>query len=98
VNYRSPQALAQGTRDAIYNTDVALKKDVLHKKGSVTLRVSDVFNTLRYNTSVAGQDFTYDLLAKRQTRIAFIGFAYRFGNEPEKRRRPEANGGLDGMF
>ncbi|MBK0402732.1 TonB-dependent receptor [Adhaeribacter sp. BT258] len=98
VNYRSPQALAQGTRDAIYNTDIALKKDVLHKKGSITLRVSDVFNTLRYNTSITSEDFTYDLFAKRQTRIAFIGFAYRFGNEQDKRRRPEVNNGPDGMF
>ncbi|MFC5272298.1 TonB-dependent receptor domain-containing protein [Adhaeribacter terreus] len=97
VNYRSPQALAQGTRDAIYNTDIALKKEILKKKGSVTLRVSDVFNTLRYNTSVTSQDFTYDLFAKRQSRIAFLGFAYRFGNEQNKQRRQDTSG-MEGMF
>lgn len=97
VNYRSPQALAQGTRDAIYNTDVSLKKDVLNKKGSLTLRVSDVFNTLRWNTEISGEGLTYDLQTKRQTRIVTLGFAYRFG-EQEKRRRQEAGNSLEGMF
>jgi outer membrane receptor protein involved in Fe transport len=98
VNYRSPQALAQGTRGAIYNTDVALKKDVFKKKGSVTLRVSDVFNTLRWDTKINGEDLSYDLHTKRLTRVAFLGFAYRFGNEQDKRRRPEVGSGADGMF
>lgn len=97
VNYRSPQALAQGTRAAIYNTDFSVKKDVLNKKASITLRVSDVFNTLRWDTYVSSDDFKYDLHTKRQTRQAILGFSYRFG-EQEKRRRPEAGNSLDGMF
>ena len=71
---------------------------MLKKKGSVTFRVSDVFNTLAWNTSISGQDLTYDLFSKRQTRIAFIGFNYRFGNDQEKRRRPDAASGLENMF
>ncbi len=97
LNYRSPQALAQGTRAAIYNTDVSVKKEVLKKRGAVTLRVSDVFNTLQWDTYISSPDLTYDLHTKRQTRIAILGFSYRFGNDQEKRRRPETNT-LDGMF
>jgi outer membrane receptor protein involved in Fe transport len=98
INYRSAQALAQGTRGAIYNTDLAIKKDVLKKKGSVTLRVSDVFNTLRWDTKINGQDLSYDLRTKRLTRVAFLGFAYRFGNEQDKRRRLDSGSGAEGMF
>ncbi|KAA9345737.1 outer membrane beta-barrel family protein [Adhaeribacter soli] len=97
VNYRSPQALAQGTRAAIYNTDFSIKKDVLNKKGSVTFRVSDIFNTLKWDTNIKGKGLVYDLHMKRQTRIATLGFAYRFG-EQEKRRRTEAGNSLEGMF
>jgi outer membrane receptor protein involved in Fe transport len=97
-NYKSPQAQAQGTRAAIYNTDLSLKKDVLKKKSSVTLRVSDVFNTLRWDTYVSSPDLIYDLHTKRQSRIVTLGLTYRFGNEQEKRRRPETGTSLEGMF
>jgi outer membrane receptor protein involved in Fe transport len=97
ATYRSPQALAQGTRAAIYNTDISLKKDVLNNQGAITLRVSDIFNTLHWDTNVSGQDLAYDLHTKRQTRIAVLGFSYRFG-EQEKRRRPEVGNSLEGMF
>jgi len=97
VNYRSPQALAQGTRAAIYNTDLSVKKDILNKKASLTLRVSDIFNTLRWDTNISSPELVYNLQTKRQTRLFILGFAYRFG-EQEKRRRQDAGNSLEGMF
>ena len=49
LNYRSPINSAQGTRSANFNVDVAAKYAVLGDRGTVTLRVADVFNTLHFD-------------------------------------------------
>ncbi|MCC3156649.1 TonB-dependent receptor [Hymenobacter sp. 15J16-1T3B] len=100
--YRSRQvgALA-GSLGPIYFVEAALKKDVLKDRGSISLRVADVFNTqvLRVQAYSPGLDF--NLRIKRETRIGYLGFTYRFGGtEPAPRRsrrseQPAAPTGID---
>ncbi|HEX8506357.1 MAG TPA: outer membrane beta-barrel family protein, partial [Hymenobacter sp.] len=94
VNYRSPVVTAQGRRQTSFNTDFAAKQTVLKDRGSLTLRVSDVLNTQRFNYNAYGPGFESVSRNKRETRIAFLGFSYRFGRDgddqsPNSRRRPE---------
>jgi outer membrane receptor protein involved in Fe transport len=80
ANYRSPILLSQGTMEAVYFTEMALKKDVLRKKGTITFRLNDIFNTQEFTVTQAGENFRSDNYRKRQSRIAFVGFSYRFGD------------------
>ena len=80
ANYRSPVVSVQGQRLTQFNTDFAAKYSVLKEKGSLTLRVSDVFNTLQYNFNAAGAGFESVARNKRESRIVYLGFSYRFGN------------------
>ncbi|HEX8427086.1 TonB-dependent receptor domain-containing protein [Hymenobacter sp.] len=101
VNYRSPVVTAQGRRQTSFNTDVAVKQSVLKDRGSITLRVSDIFNTQRFNFTAYGPGLESVSGNKRETRIAFLGFTYRFGQngaENKNQRRPEANSDSNGGF
>ncbi|AMJ66251.1 hypothetical protein AXW84_12995 [Hymenobacter sp. PAMC 26628] len=96
LNYRSPINSAQGTRSANFNVDVAAKYAVLGDRGTVTLRVADVFNTLHFDYTAYGADFSTASHFKRESRIAFLGFAYRFGQNQtarQKKAAAEDNGG-----
>jgi outer membrane receptor protein involved in Fe transport len=100
VNYRSPINTAQGTRSANFNVDFAARYSVLGDRGTLTLRVADVFNTLHFNSTAYGAAFTTDQRFKRESRIAFLSFAYRFGQnqatKPSKKNDQEdTTGGFE---
>ena len=84
LNYRSPINTSQGTRGANFNVDAAAKYNVLGDKGTFTLRVADVFNTLQFNSTAYGPGLATDIRFKRESRIAFLGFTYRFGQNQAK--------------
>lgn len=100
ANYRSPILFAQGMMKAMYSTEMALKKDILKKKGTLTFRLDDIFNTQEFNFTSTGEGFQSENYRKRQSRMAFIGFSYRFGNlagqtKQQRNRRDQQNGGSD---
>ena len=65
---------------------------MLKERGSITLRVSDIFNTLQFNFNAYGPGFESVARNKRESRIAYLGFSYRFGNAaaPRPKRKEEA--------
>ncbi|MCI1189098.1 TonB-dependent receptor [Hymenobacter sp. DH14] len=100
ANYRSPVVSAQGQRLTQFNADFAAKYSVLKDKGSLTLRVSDIFNTLQFNFNAAGAGFESVARNKRESRIAYLGFSYRFGSgtaapRPKRREEPADERGFE---
>ncbi|GAA4407618.1 outer membrane beta-barrel family protein [Nibrella viscosa] len=96
LNYRSPFIVAQGTIQGFFNVDFGLKQDVLKGRGSINFRVSDIFNTLQFRINSFGPNFESYTVAKRESRIAFIGFSYRLSKqvtrERERQRRNRDEG------
>lgn len=78
-SYASRVVTAYGLGKANYFVDLALRQEVLKDRGSVTVRLSDVFNTLAYNLLAYGEGTESTWHIKRETRIGFVGFNYRFG-------------------
>lgn len=103
ANYRSPVVSAQGQRLTQFSADFAAKQTVLKDKGSITLRVSDIFNTLQFNFNAYGTGFESLARNKRESRIVYLGFTYRFGNlgdTPRPKRKDDqpddsGRGGFD---
>lgn len=98
ANYRSPFLVAQGTISRFFNVDVGVKQDVLKGRGTLTLRISDVFNTLQFQSDSFGPNFVATSLGKRESRIGFIGFSYRLSRQVAKDEekdddRPDTGGG-----
>jgi outer membrane receptor protein involved in Fe transport len=100
LNYRSPVVTAQGRRQTAVNVDAAAKYTFLPQdRGTLTLRVSDVFNTLRYNFNAYGPGLDAVSYNKRESRVGFLNFSYRFGRDGEaakpRKEEKEAGGGFE---
>ena len=65
-------------------------------KGSLTLRVSDVFNNFRFAFNTSADNFSQQSTRKRESRIGYISFMYRFGTMDGRRGRRGRRGGNRG--
>ncbi|SHL63722.1 Outer membrane receptor for ferrienterochelin and colicins [Chitinophaga jiangningensis] len=94
---------AQGTIKGFSFVDAAIRKDFLkNKAASVTLSVSDIFNTRQYELNQITPTFAQDYLRKRESRIFKVNFSYRFGKFDaslfKKKKRPDnSDNGMDQM-
>lgn len=105
-NYRSPSVSVggamrfwqsgggQGRTEEMYWFDLGMRLNVLNRKGTVTLRVSDILNTMVFRSETWGPNFTSNIQRTRESRVVFVGFSYRI-NEYRARRdksNPDAGG------
>ncbi len=86
-NYRSPVVMLQGELQEMYSADMGMRYNVLDNKGSITLRVSDIFNTQKFNMYMAGDNFEMNRERKRRSRMVFLGFTYRIQDYARDRDR-----------
>jgi outer membrane receptor protein involved in Fe transport len=95
--YRAPSADIQGRMEQMFSADLGMKKDVLKKNGTISLRVSDLFNTRRFNFLSYGPTFRTESENRRQSRIIYVGFTYRLNSEdnPRNRRQQDEQSGGD---
>ncbi len=90
--YRAPMATIQGRMEQMFSTDLGVKKDVLNKKATVSLRVSDIFNTRQFRFVSSSPDFRSENEFRRQSRIIYLGFTYRINsdNNPRNKKQQDA--------
>ncbi|MDF2158768.1 TonB-dependent receptor [Algoriphagus sp. CAU 1675] len=84
-NYRGPIVLPQGQIEPQWSINVGLRRDVMNGKGTVSLNVSDIFNTRNFRITTTDPRFTQFRQFQRETRVGTIAFTYRFGGFKEKR-------------
>lgn len=99
-NFFRPGWALQGKIDPFHSVDLGLKQDLFKGKGSVNLRVTDLFNTRQFAVETNGQNFTQENIWKRESRVLYIGFSYRIGNDGLKAAKkpsttPSPEGGMD---
>lgn len=86
-NYQGPTVLPQGRFEPIQSFDFAIKKDIFNKKGSIGFRVSDLFDQIKYASEISGPGFIEDMARVRSSRVAFLTFSYKFGNDGQNNKR-----------
>ncbi|CAH0999500.1 hypothetical protein LEM8419_00800 [Neolewinella maritima] len=100
--YRSPGVRPQGRIQAIQSLDLGFRKDILKDKGSLTLRVTDVFNQRRYRFTTETGGITTTSEFQRESRIVYLGFQYSLNQLGQRKRdggrRGNGGGGDDGDF
>jgi outer membrane receptor protein involved in Fe transport len=85
-NYRGAEVSPQGSTKPMQSLDAAIRKDFLDEKASLNFRISDIFNTQKFETDLSGTNFTQTFNRQRESRTAFLTFTYKFGT-PEKQQR-----------
>ena len=102
-SYNTPWTFAQGESEPVYFLDAGLKSDFFQNKLSVSLAMSDVFNTRVWEGHSAGINFYSDYSRKRESQIGSLKLTYKFGQQDNSRRKGNRNmdenydGGMD-MF
>lgn len=98
LNYNAPTITGQSKMKEQFATDFAMRKDFLDGQLSLTFRVSDVFNTRKWESETIGQNFITSSYRKMESRVAYLGITYRLSpsnNNRERERRPRDEEGMD---
>ena len=96
---------AQGTFEPFSMLDAALKKDFFNKRLSLTLRVSDILDAVKFKANISGEGYYETFERKRDARTVFLNLSYKFGQKEKnkfdkgKKRNNDDNNnnGDDGM-
>ncbi|MGB0896306.1 MAG: TonB-dependent receptor domain-containing protein [Flavobacteriaceae bacterium] len=100
LNYRGPQDNFQSKRKGVASVNLAFSKDILKDKGTLSLNVSDLFNSRKRisDTYIDGVTNSYSEFQWRERQIR-LNFTYRL-NQKKKRpqRQQNDNGGGEGGF
>ena len=87
--YRAPMNIERGRFDAFGFANFSLRQKLYGEQASVTIRVSDPFNTQRFRVE-AGDDNIIQLTERTFTsRAVHVTFQYNFGQTPRIRQRPQ---------
>ncbi len=78
-DYRAPEVMAQGKRNAMYGVDAGAKYDFKDKKSSLSLNVRDVFNTRAWSMTTDANNTVIDFRRRMQGTMASLTYSYRFG-------------------
>ncbi|MCS7052684.1 MAG: TonB-dependent receptor [Ignavibacterium sp.] len=98
LNYEGPNFMGQTKSKEQFSTDIAMKKDFLNGQLSVLFRLSDVFNTRKWESETYGTNFFTTSLRKMESRVAYIGITYRLDTSSqtrERERRQREDTGMD---
>ncbi|MBA4299549.1 MAG: TonB-dependent receptor, partial [Cyclobacterium sp.] len=84
-NYRGPIVQPQGQIEPQWSINLGMRREVLSGKGTLSLNVTDIFNTRNFRTTTEDPRFTQTRTFQRETRIGTLSFTYRFGGFKDKR-------------
>lgn len=74
-----PTNTAQGYTIPVWFVDVALRKDIFKRKGTITLNVQDIFRTRKTGSHSESEFFIQDTWRLRDPQLVRLNFSYRFG-------------------
>ncbi|NNK10815.1 MAG: TonB-dependent receptor [Flavobacteriaceae bacterium] len=95
--YRGPNKDAQNSNKGILSTNLAFSKDLIEDKATISLNVSDLFNSRKRRTeTITNTVSTYSEFQWRERQIT-LSFLYRF-NEQQNQRNRNGRGGQEEEF
>ncbi len=94
ANYSGPSVTPQGHVREIFTMDFGVKKEIF-RNASLSLNISDLTNTRKMYMESSGINFEQTMMRSRESRVATLTFAYRFGKASDKQKprqkKPDAN-------
>ena len=92
--YWAPWLDLQTQMDPSYWVDLAVKKDVFDRRGTINLRVSDVFCTGGWGHTTYSQTFNRVMKGRRLSPVITVGFSWKINNGLKQRpQQMEEEGG-----
>ena len=88
--YRGPRQNAQTETKGMFSLNLAMSKDLFKDKATVSVNVSDVFNSRKRMSFTQTPTFTSDSEFQWRVRQVNLSFIYRF-NQPKERNNRRGN-------
>ncbi len=85
--YRAPFMDLQSEMMASYWADLAVKKDILNNRGTISLRVADVFCTGGWGHITESEQIYRKFYSKRISPSVILGFSYKLNNGLKANRK-----------
>lgn len=85
-NYRAPMNIERGRFSSQSNANLAIRQKVRGDKASVTLRVSDPFNTMKFRVEVGDDNIIQLTNRSFNSRALHLTFQANFGQAPRLRQ------------
>ncbi|SEJ29165.1 Outer membrane receptor proteins, mostly Fe transport [Cyclobacterium xiamenense] len=95
-NYRGPIVFPQGEIEPLWGINAGIRRAVLNDKGTISLNVSDIFNTRVFKINNSDARFVQDRLFNWETQIGTLSFTYRFGGFKDRNNGREGGREFDG--
>ncbi len=83
--YEAKQQTTQGYRKPLAYMDVALSKDILKNNATITLNVSDLFNSRKHRHITEGETFYSEFNGQWRRRQINLTFSYRLHQKKKKK-------------
>ncbi len=88
-NYNSSRLTPQGEQSSSYVFNTGFRQELFESKLSLVLTIADVFKTLRREFALNTPALDQTVVNRRDSRIVFLGFTYRFGVQSKKSREEQ---------
>lgn len=98
LSYSSPVSLPQFDLDRIWYIDVSAKRSFFQNRFSISLTVTDVFNTKKWMVSTQNQVYSLSNNSKYETRVVWVGLTYNFNAFKSSRTQKTEGEGENGMI
>ena len=85
-NYTAETLTPQGKRVPSFVLNSGLKQDLFKKKAALILTVSDIFNSMRYQTEIEIPTMRRTEIRRRSSQTIYLGFSYNFGSSDKKQK------------
>ena len=85
--YMGPREDAQNKRKGMFSTDLAFSKDLFQENASITLNISDVFNTRKMSSESTTPNYISNGEFRWRQRSFNIAFTYRFNQKKKRQER-----------
>jgi len=76
--YQGPIVIPQGEILPVFGLNLGFRRNVLNQQGTVSLNVSDVFNTRRFALKTNSDVFNLDRDFRFESRVVTLAFTWRF--------------------
>jgi hypothetical protein len=92
IMYTGPIIAITSKMEPQFSIDLAIKRDIVSDKLSITARATDIFNTLKNSYTAWGTNYTADNWRKPETRVFYLSLIYNFGKTgSSKNSKPNQN-------
>lgn len=88
ARYRNASPTPQGRIVGFATADIAWRYRILNSNGILSINVNDIPDQIRFGINIKQSDFLSSVIRKRETRVMYIQFLYKFGNDRTQKSKP----------